>query len=104
MSISVEFKLDKVRNVRFGMRELMKIEKELGKPFSQLDIKNIQYEHVAIILCAALQREDPDMTVDKLVDLIDEYSDIQTAIKVMGEGMELAFGQPKNAQAAKNPK
>ena len=89
--------LDKTRNLRYGMVALMKIEKKLGKPFSKIDFENeMTYEEIANILWAGLSHEDPTLTPEIVAELIDDYSDIQTAITVMGEAMQEAFGT-KNA-------
>ena len=94
--------LDKTRNLSYGMVALMKIEKKLGKPFAKLDFENeMTYEEIANILWAGLSHEDSTLTPEKVAELIDEYSDIQTAIEAMGKAMQEAFGT-KNAQRAAN--
>lgn len=94
----VPIELDKTRNIRFGMVALMKVEKKLGKSFSKINFDEITYDEVANILWAGLVHEDPELTPDKLAELIDEYSNVQTAITLMGEAMTEAFG--KNDQGA----
>ncbi|TGE31330.1 hypothetical protein [Desulfosporosinus sp. Sb-LF] len=94
--------LDKTRNLSYGMVALMKIEKKLGKPFAKLDFENeMTYEEIANILWAGLSHEDPTLTPEKVAELIDEYSDIQTAVEAMGQAMQDAFGS-KNAPGATN--
>lgn len=90
--------LDKTRNLRYGMVALTKIEKKLGKPFTKIDFENeMTYAEIADILWAGLSHEDPELTPEKVAELIDDYSDIQTAITTMGEAMQEAFGG-KNVQ------
>lgn len=90
----VSIELDKTRNLRFGMTALMKIEEKLGRPFSQIDFEHeLQYKDLAIILWAGLVHEDSTLTFDKVAELIDDYSDIQTAMQKMGEAMQEAFGK-----------
>jgi hypothetical protein len=97
----VPIELDKTRNMRFGMVALIRLEKKLGKPFAKIDFENeMTYEEVATIIWGGLVHEDPDLTPEKVAELIDDYSDIQTALKVMGEAMQEAFGDGKNAQGA----
>ena len=92
--------LDKTRNLHYGMVALMRLEKKLGKPFSKLDFENeMTYEEIATILWAGLAHEDPALTPESVAELIDEYSDVQTAIEAMGAAMQEAFGA-KNAQRA----
>lgn len=94
--------LDKTRNLSYGMVALMKIEKKLGKPFAKIDFENeMTYEEIANILWAGLSHEDPALTPEIVAELIDEYSDIQTAIEAMGKAMQEAFGT-KNVQGAAN--
>ena len=93
-----EIKLDKTRNLRYGMVALIKIEKKLGKPFSKIDFDggDITYEEVATIIWGGLVHEDPTLTPEKVAELIDEHSDITSAMVTMGEAMQEAFGG-KNA-------
>ena len=94
--------LDKTRNLSYGMVALMKIEKKLGKPFAKLDFENeMTYEEIANILWAGLSHEDSTLTPEIVAELIDEYSNIQTAIEAMGQAMQEAFGA-KNALGAAN--
>lgn len=99
----VGIELDKQRNLRFGMVALMKIEEKLGKPFSQIDFEfGLQYSDLAVIIWAGLVHEDKTLTPDKVAELIDDYSDIQTVMVKMGEAMTEAFG--KNVlRAAEEP-
>lgn len=88
-----EVKLDKTRNLRYGMAALIKIEKALGISFSKIDFENLNYSDIAVIIHAGLQHEDKDLTVDSVVCLIDDYSDIKTVMAKMGEAMTSSFGE-----------
>lgn len=93
----ISFELDKTRNLRYGMQALIKIEERLGKSFAKIDFESdMKYSDLAIIIWAGLEHEDKDLTIDKVTELIDEYSDIQTALTKMSEAMAEAFG--KNVQ------
>lgn len=89
-------KLDKVRNFRYGMRALKTIEDLTGKSISQIDMNNITMDTLAIMLYAGLVHEDKSLTIDKVIDLVDEYSDIQEIAETMGKAMELAFNRDKS--------
>ena len=89
----VPIQLDKVRNLRLGMTALIQLEKKLGRPMASIDYDKIKYEEIAAILWAALLHEDKSLTIDKVAELIDEYSDIPTAIQAMGEAMTESFGK-----------
>jgi len=97
----VPIELDKTRNMRYGMVSLIKLEKKLGKPFSKIDFENeMTYSEIATIIWGGLVHEDNDLTPDKVAELIDDYSDIQTALGAMTEAMQEAFGSGKNDQKA----
>ncbi len=88
-------KLDKVRNFRYGMKAISLIEKQLKKPISKIDLENLTMEDAAVMIWAGLVHEDKDLTVDKVMDLVDEYSDITTVLQAMNEAFQSAFGGDK---------
>lgn len=93
-----EYKLDKTRNLRLGMVALNKVKDKLGMSISKIDFTgDVDFYAVAVILWAGMVHEDSELTPDKVMELVDEHSDIPTALKVMGEIMQEAFGSP-NAQ------
>ena len=85
-------KLDKMRNFRYGMKAISLIEKKLGKPIGKVDMENLTMEDAAVMIWAGLVHEDKDLTPEKVMDLVDEYSDIQTVLTAMGEAFQGAFG------------
>ena len=97
----VAFELDKTRNLRFGMAALMRVEKALGVSLASIDFsKDMKYETIATILCAGLSHEDSSLTPEKVAELIDDNSDIQTAMVKMTEAMTASFGNSPNVQGA----
>jgi hypothetical protein len=94
--------LDKARNLRYGMKAIHLIEKKLKTTISKLDMENLTMEDTATILWAGLAHEDRDLTPDQVMDLIDEYSNIPSAVEMMGKAFQDAFGsaEEKNAQRA----
>lgn len=84
--------LDKMRNFRYGMKAISLIEKKLGKPIGKVDMENLTMEDAAVMIWAGLVHEDPELTPEKVMDLVDEYSDIQTVLTAMGEAFQGAFG------------
>lgn len=98
----VEIKLEKTRNLRYGMAAVIRIEKHFKKPISQIDFNNITYEDLSHVIHAGLVHEDKELAPEKVVELIDEYSDVQTVVVAMTEAMQEAFGDGKNAQGAAN--
>lgn len=79
-------KLDKVRNLRYGMRAIDRIEKKLKKKIGDIDgatIGNLSMEEYATFIWAGLVHEDKDLTPNKVMDLIDEHSSLGTISKEM---------------------
>jgi len=99
MKKGVLIELDKPRILRYGINALAIVEELLGKPLTALDFNNVSVKDMRAILYAGLYHEDSSLTPEKAADLIDEYSDIETAAQKIGEAMTLAFGgnNPKNA-------
>lgn len=92
--------LDKTRNLRYGMRALSMAEDQMGKPIMQMDLNNLTIKEIAILIWCGLVHEDNNLDVDKVMDMIDEYSDLQTVIKTVGKALTEAFvgKNPKNGQ------
>lgn len=84
--------LDKVRNFRYGMRAISLIEKKFKKPVSKIDMDSLTMEETATIIWAGLQHEDKELTPDKVMVLIDDYSSLPTVMKAMNEAFQGAFG------------
>lgn len=97
------FKLDKMRNFRYGMKALHLIEKTLGVSVSNMDLDNLTMEQTAIIIWAGLQWEDKELTPEKVMDLVDEHSSLTQAITAMGDAFKEAFsGNAANGALLKN--
>ena len=84
--------LDKMRNFRYGMKAISLIEKKLGKPIGKINLENLTMEDAAVMIWAGLVHEDKGLTPEKVMDLVDEYSDVQTVLTAMGEAFQGAFG------------
>lgn len=84
--------LDKVRNFRYGMKSLSLIEKKLKKPIAQIDMEQLTMEDAATVIWAGLVHEDKDLTPDKVMSLVDEYSNIPAIMAAMSEAFAGAFG------------
>ena len=95
-------KLDKMRNFRYGMKAISLIEKKLGKPIGKVDMENLTMEDTAVMIWAGLVHEDKDLTLEKVMDLVDEYSDVQTVLETMGKAFQGAFNQGKAEKKEKN--
>lgn len=96
--------LDKSRNFRYGMKAISLIEKKLKTSIAKMNFDELSMEDTATVIWAGLVHEDKGLTPDKVMDLVDEHSDIQTVLEVMGEAFSSAFGtnEINNTTESKN--
>lgn len=97
----VTVQLDKIRSFRYGMKALSQIEGLLGVPVSKLDFDNLTQVQLATIICCGLTHEDPNLTPDRVMDLVDEYSSLVAIAAIVGEAFSKAFGQKSTTSGAK---
>lgn len=77
--------LDKERTFRFGMKAIDRIEKKFKKPIMKIEGMQdgtLTMQEYATLFHAGLMHEDKDLTPDKVMDLIDEYSTLGKVSKV----------------------
>ncbi len=84
--------LDKTRNFKYGMRAISLVEKKFKKPISQVDMNNLTMEEMATIIWAGLVHEDKNLTSDRVMDLVDEHSNVTKVFETAGEALNRAFG------------
>lgn len=96
-------KLDKVRNMRYGMKAIHLIEKQLGKPIGKVNMASgeMTMEEAATLIWAGLYHEDKNLTPHSVMDLIDEHSSITETLAAMGEAFAAAYG-PEEETKGKN--
>jgi hypothetical protein len=51
-------KLDKMRNLRYGMKAISLVEKKLGQPIGKIDMDNMTMEDTATLIWAGLVEEE----------------------------------------------
>jgi hypothetical protein len=94
--------LDKERKLRFGMRQLIDLEKLLGKPFSRIGF-DISMEDITKMLYVGLKWDDSTLTLEKVIDLIDENSeDLSSILEITMEAFNNSLGKPKEDDEEKN--
>ena len=86
-----------MRNFRFGMKAISNVEKKLKKPIAKIDFDSLTMEDTAILIWAGLAHEDKNLTPDRVMDLVDEYSDLATVMEALGEAFTGAFGSVDEA-------
>lgn len=101
--------LDKTRNFKFGMRAIDLIEKKYGKPIMEIDgINNgmLTMEDYATLIWAGLSHEDKELTIEKVMDLVDEHSSIAEVSKIMWNALNDVFKVEEDGenQKGKNKK
>jgi len=101
--LPVIYKLDQERTLKLGFRGIARLEKVFGANVDRWNLKELSFEQIAEILAEALRREIPEITADKAMDLVDDYSDISTAIKKTFECINETFGKNDETAAAKPP-
>jgi len=99
----VIYTLDQDRSLKLGFRGIARLEKVFGENVDKWNLKDLSFDQVAEILAESLRRELPDITADKVMDLIDDYSDINTAIKKTFESINETFGKNVAAVATDPP-
>ncbi len=98
MSKYVPVMLDKSRNLRYGMSALSKIEDALNVPVAKIDYENMMMKDLAVMAWAGLVHEDKDLTPEKVMDLIDDHSDLQTISETIGKALSISFGKNNQGQ------
>lgn len=84
-------KLDKERQLRYGMRAVSLIEKKFKKPMSKIDMDNLTMEETAVFIWAGLTHEDKNLSPDRVIDLVDQYSSISLVLPLVIEAYLGAF-------------
>ena len=99
----VPVQLDKVRNFRYGMKAISLIEKKFKKPMAKVNLEDLTMEETAVMIWAGLQHEDESLTPVKVMELVDNHSNLTTVMNAAGEAMNLAFGtDEENEEEEKN--
>lgn len=85
--------LDKVRNLRYGMVAISKIEKKFKKTISNIDFNDLSMEDTATFIWAGLAHEDDKLTPQKVMELVDQHSNIKTVVEAMGKAFQESMGE-----------
>ncbi|MCM1296236.1 MAG: hypothetical protein NC311_11900 [Muribaculaceae bacterium] len=98
MKNGITINLDKPRTLRYGMNALAKIEDLTGKSILALDLNKLGIKDLLAIVYGGLYHEDKTLTIEKVGDLIDEYSNLNEVAEKLGEALTAAFGGAKTEQ------
>lgn len=97
----IGIELDKHRNIRYGYKALIQLEEMLGCNLSGINMSKLTLKDTAIILLCGLMHEDKTLTLDKLIDIIDENGEIEEIASKIAEAFELSFGNNKKKAVKK---
>jgi len=61
----IPYKLDRVRNLRYGMRAMSLFEETTGKEMTSMDFNRVSIKDLATIIWVGLYHEDKDLTVEQ---------------------------------------
>ena len=87
---SIPIQLDKMRNIRIGTGAMMQIKKLLKKSIEKADLSDI--DELLTVLMVGLNHEDKELTKEKLSELIDEHSDLETVIVAVSDAILESYG------------
>lgn len=82
----VLLKLDKDYELRFDNRAGVTFEAITGKKINELH--EIGLTDMNALIYAGIKKNNPDLTLDKVIDLIDDYADIQVVAEIIKKGFE----------------
>lgn len=80
-------KLDRERNFKYGVKSISLIERNLNTPIAKFDISNLTIYDTAVFIWAGLIHEDPELTPDMVLDLIDDHSELLTVTEIATKAM-----------------
>lgn len=68
----IPIQLDKARNLRYSLKALSRIEDELGCSIAGIDFSNVSIKQVVTFIWAGLIHEDKSLSVDDVMDMLDD--------------------------------
>lgn len=101
MKKGIEIILDRPRLMRYNLGAIIRIEETLGKDFADIDFEKLRYKDLSVIIWAGLAGEDPSLTPEKVVRLIDDHGDLMEVSAAMGAALSDSYGSGEgNGQRA----
>ena len=91
---TITVKMDKERHLRFGMNSFIELEKELGKPVTELG-EDISMEDIRTMFYVGLKWESPKITPFEVGELMDEAleeNDFQYLVEKITEAINGGLG------------
>lgn len=94
--------LDRDRTFKYSMRALSLAEKKLGRSIMGLNMAALSMEQIAALAWCGLRHEDDKLTIENVMDLIDEHSNITEIMNILAEAIQQVFGIKPDEDAEKN--
>lgn len=85
-------KLDKKRNLYYGMRQLKKIEDITGKKIVKFDINEVTLDDLITIFYVGLTNEDPELKLEQMDELIDKHYNLGKLYESVNNALVHVFG------------
>lgn len=108
MKTYVPIKLDKMRNLRYSFKALSRLEEEFGCSIATINFATLSVRQIVTFIWAGLIHEDNDLTVDKVMDLMDDSElEMDELMEKVTEAMDAALASmgagKKKPQGRKPP-
>lgn len=97
----VVYELDRPRTMRFSIKGIKMIESLFKKDLSEIVFEALRPDDLVKVIYAGLCSEDPELTLEKTEELLDQYSTIGEIMAKMTEALTESFKQPEVAGDSK---
>lgn len=87
----IKIKLDKQRNLRYPLKALLECEEYFNVPYTQFKPQEWKLKDIVFLLTVGLKEEDPEITEEKVIELIDEAESLEYIFNKIAEAWTLAF-------------
>jgi len=95
---AIAIMLDRERHLKFGLRALRAIEEKTGRSALGDEFwkdKEPSTEDFITLIWAGLLHEDKELTIDQVIDLVDEYSSIPELLAALTKAYKVAMPEPE---------
>jgi len=93
----ITIKLDKERHLKFGLKALKSIEKASGQSALSGEFWSVPTAtNFSILLWAGLLHEDPELTIEQVDELVDNYSSLDVLYTSIAQAWGAAMPEPDN--------
>lgn len=80
------------RRLRMCHRAIATVERELGRPWYNIDFANLGILEIGVMAYAAMRACDPRITLDSVFDMMDEDGGQEAVANAVGEAMKAFSG------------